>query len=79
MVSTADYKLYIEMLELMDGVGNGRGDISLHPKLLDVEGYFRYPQRNVINDDRTYPYWKIKFELDQSNLKIFQIGITSKT
>ena len=29
-----------------NGVGNGRGDISLHPKLLDVEGYFRYPQRN---------------------------------
>ena len=38
---------------------------------MDVEGYFRYPQRNVINDDRTYPYWKIKFELDQSNPQDF--------
>ena len=25
----------------------------------------------VINDDKTYPYWKIKFELDQSNPEDF--------
>ena len=36
--------------------GGARGDITLHPKLLDVEGFFRYAQRNGTNDDRTYPY-----------------------
>ena len=68
-----DYKLYIDgnVGTHGNGVGNGRGDISLHPKLLDVEGYFRYPQRNGITDDKTYPYWKIKFELDQSNPQDF--------
>jgi len=68
-----DYKLYIDgnVGTHGNGVGNGRGDISLHPKLLDVEGYFRYPQRNGITDDKTYPYWKIKFELDQSNPEDF--------
>ena len=36
-----DYKLYIDgnVGTSEDGVGNGRGDITLHPKLLDVEGY----------------------------------------
>ena len=64
-----DYKLYIDgnVGTSEDGVGNGRGDITLHPKLLDVEGYFRYVQGNGHNGDNTYPYWKIRFELDQSN------------
>ena len=64
-----DYKLYIDgnVGTSEDGVGNGRGDITLHPKLLDVEGYYRYVGGNRIDGDRTYPYWKIKFELDQSN------------
>ena len=64
-----DYKVYIDgnwgTEETYDG--GARGDISLHPKLLDVEGFFRYAQRNGTDDDKTYPYWKIKFELDASN------------
>ncbi len=65
----ADYKLYIDgnVGTSGDGVGNGRGDITLHPKLLDVEGYFRYIQGNNRDGDNTYPYWKIRFELDQDN------------
>ena len=64
-----DYKLYIDgnVGTSEDGVGNGRGDITLHPKLLDVEGYFRYVQGNGYDGDNTYPYWKIRFELDQDN------------
>ena len=64
-----DYKLYIDgnVGTSGDGVGNGRGDITLHPKLLDVEGYFRYVQGNNFDGDNTYPYWKIRFELDQDN------------
>ena len=64
-----DYKLYIDgnVGTSEDGVGNGRGDITLHPKLLDVEGYLRYVQGNNQDGDNTYPYWKIRFELDQSN------------
>ena len=64
-----DYKLYIDgnVGTSDDGVGNGRGDITLHPKLLDVEGYLRYVQGNNQDGDNTYPYWKIRFELDQSN------------
>ena len=64
-----DYKVYIDGnwgTEETDD-GGARGDITLHPKLLDVEGFFRYAQRNGHNDDRTYPYWKVVFELDQSN------------
>ena len=64
-----DYKLYIDgnVGTSEDGVGNGRGDITLHPKLLDVEGYLRYVQGNGYDGDNTYPYWKIRFELDQDN------------
>ena len=53
--------------------GGARGDITLHPKLVDIEGYFRYVQGNSRGRgaafstalENTYPYWKIKFELDQ--------------
>ena len=64
-----DYKVYIDGNWGTDLTydGGARGDITLHPKLLDVEGYFRYAQRNGYNDDRTYPYWKVRFELDQEN------------
>ena len=64
-----DYKVYIDGnygTEETDQ-GGARGDITLHPKLVDVEGYFRYAQDNSITNDNTYPYWKIRFELDQSN------------
>ena len=64
-----DYDVYIDGnygTEETDQ-GGARGDISLHPKLVDVEGYFRYAQDNAITNDNTYPYWKIRFELDQSN------------
>jgi hypothetical protein len=64
-----DFKVYIDgnygTEETYDG--GARGDITLHPKLMDIEGYFRYIGRNGINNDNTYPYWKIKFELDQTN------------
>ena len=54
--------------------GGARGDITLHPKLVDIEGYFRYVQGNSRGRgaafstalENTYPYWKIKFELDQN-------------
>ena len=71
------YQVYIDGNTGQDGVGIGgaRGDITLHPKLVDVEGYFRYVQGKnravgaafTTATDNTYPYWKIKFELDQSN------------
>ena len=64
-----DYKVYIDGNWGTDLTydGGARGDITLHPKLLDVEGYFRYAQGNDLDGDNTYPYWKIRFELDQSN------------
>jgi len=64
-----DYKVYIDGNWGTESTYNGgaRGDITLHPKLLDVEGYLRYVARNGTNNDKTYPYWKVKFELDQSN------------
>ena len=64
-----DYDVYIDGnygTEETDQ-GGARGDITLHPKLVDVEGYFRYVQDNSITEENTYPYWKIRFELDQSN------------
>ena len=71
------YQVYIDGNTGQDGVGIGgaRGDITLHPKLVDVEGYLRYVQGKgravaaafTTATDNTYPYWKIKFELDQSN------------
>ena len=65
-----DYKVYIDgnwgTEETYDG--GARGDITLHPKLLDIEGYYRYVQgQRDDEDENTYPYWKIRFELDQSN------------
>ena len=54
-----------------------RGDITLHPKLVDVEGFARYigektdTDSDGVDDDtfvqKTYPYWKVVFELDESN------------
>ena len=76
-----DYKVYIDgnFDTAHDNTGNGgaRGDISLHPKLVDVEGFARYigektnTDSDGIDDDtfvqKTYPYWKVVFELDEDN------------
>ena len=78
-----DYKVYIDgnFDTAVDNTGNGgaRGDISLHPKLVDVEGFGRYIGEWVdVNGDgvkdsgddfeqKTYPYWKVVFELDENN------------
>ena len=81
-----NYKVYIDgnVGQWQDGIGHSRGNITLHPKLLDVEGYYRYIQGNGrgvgANWDyeydtkawergpieNTYPYWKVKFELDRN-------------
>ena len=47
--------------------GGARGDITLHPKLVDIEGYFRYVQGVDIGAENKYKYLKLRFELDQSN------------
>ena len=63
--------------------GAARGDITLHPKLVEIEGYYRYigewldedNQGNVRgekDDDEEfsrnkYAMWKVVFELDESN------------
>ncbi len=70
-----NYKVYIDgnVGTETDGVGNARGDITLHPKLLDVEGYLRYVQGHsravgaayTTATENTYPYWKVKFELHE--------------
>ena len=76
-----DYKVYIDgnFDTAVDNTGNGgaRGDISLHPKLVDIEGFGRYigektnTDTDGIDDDtfvqKTYPYWKVVFELDENN------------
>ena len=78
-----DYKVYIDgnFDAAVDNTGNGgaRGDITLHPKLVDVEGFGRYIGEWVdVNGDgvkdngddfeqQTYPYWKVVFELDENN------------
>ena len=76
-----DYKVYIDGNWGTDGTNNGgaRGDITLHPKLVDVEGFGRYIGEWVdVNGDgvkdngddfeqKTYPYWKVVFELDENN------------
>ena len=64
-----DYQVWIDGNYGTDSTdqGGARGDITLHPKLVDVEGYFRYVQGNNLDGDNTYPYWKVRFELDQSN------------
>ena len=70
-----NYKVYVDgnVGTETDGIGNTRGDITLHPKLLDVEGYFRYVQGKgreagaafSTATENTYPYWKVKFELHE--------------
>ncbi len=72
----SSYKVYIDGNTGTEqvGIGGARGDITLHPKLLDVEGYFRYAQGKdralgaawSAPAENTYPYWKIKFELDHN-------------
>ena len=76
-----DYKVYIDgnFDTAHDNTGNGgaRGDITLHPKLVDIEGFGRYigektnTDSDGIDDDtfvqKTYPYWKVVFELDEAN------------
>jgi hypothetical protein len=70
------YKVYIDgnygtESTNLDG---SRGDITLHPKLVDVEGYYRYIQGKdraiaaawSAPAENTYPYWKVKFELDRN-------------
>ena len=70
------YKVYIDgnygtESTNLDGA---RGDITLHPKLVDVEGYYRYAQGKdralgaawSAPAENTYPYWKVKFELDRN-------------
>jgi len=59
--------------------GGARGDITLHPKLVDVEGFARYigewadADGDGVKDNGedfsqdTYPFWKVVFELDESN------------
>ena len=76
-----DYKVYIDgnFDTAVDNTGNGgaRGDITLHPKLVDVEGFGRYIGEKTdtdgdgVEDDtfaqKTYPFWKVVFELDEAN------------
>jgi len=76
-----DYKVYIDgnFDTAVDNTGNGgaRGDITLHPKLVDVEGFGRYigektdTDSDGVEDDtfaqKTYPFWKVVFELDEAN------------
>ena len=76
-----DYKVYIDGNWGTDSEDNGgaRGDLTLHPKLVDVEGFGRYIGEWVdVNGDgtkdngddfeqKTYPYWKVVFELDEDN------------
>jgi hypothetical protein len=74
-----DYKVYIDGNWGTDATNNGgaRGDLSLHPKLVDIEGFGRYigektdTDSDGVDDDtfvqKTYPYWKVVFELDEAN------------
>ena len=80
-----DYKVYIDgnWGDTYAGErtynGAARGDITLHPKLVDIEGYFRYiGEWNDTDKDGTkdtneeysrnkYAMWKVIFELDESN------------
>ena len=71
-----DYKVYIDgnwgHHRTADRTFNGaaRGDITLHPKLVDVEGYMRYigeyDGTNAYSRNK-YPMMKVIFELDESN------------
>ncbi len=70
-----DYKVYIDgnwgHHRTADRTYNGaaRGDITLHPKLVDVEGYMRYiGEYDGSSFTRNkYPLMKVIFELDESN------------
>jgi hypothetical protein len=50
--------------------GGARGDITLHPKLVDIEGYMRYigeyDGTNAYSRNK-YPFWKVIFEVDETN------------
>ena len=66
-----DYKVYIDGNWGTDATNNGgaRGDMTLHPKLVDVEGFARYIGENDGSSftQAKYPYWKVVFELDEDN------------
>ena len=80
-----DYKVYIDgnwgnaVTDNRTFNGGARGDITLHPKLVDVEGFARYigewadADGDGVKDNGenfsqdTYPFWKVVFELDESN------------
>ena len=70
-----DYKVYIDgnwgHHRTADRTFNGaaRGDMTLHPKLVDVEGYMRYiGEYDGSSFTRNkYPLMKVIFELDESN------------
>jgi flagellar hook assembly protein FlgD len=71
-----DYKVYIDgnwgHHKAADRTFNGaaRGDITLHPKLVDVEGYMRYigeyDGTNAYSRNK-YSMMKVIFELDETN------------
>ena len=71
-----DYKVYIDgnwgHHKTADRTFNGaaRGDITLHPKLVDVEGYLRYigeyDGTNAYSRNK-YSMMKVIFELDETN------------
>ena len=71
-----DYKVYIDgnwgHHKTADRTYNGaaRGDITLHPKLVDVEGYLRYigeyDGTNAYSRNK-YAMMKVIFELDETN------------
>ena len=71
-----DYKVYIDgnwgHHKTADRTFNGaaRGDITLHPKLVDVEGYMRYigeyDGTNAYSRNK-YSMMKVIFELDETN------------
>lgn len=71
-----DYKVYIDgnwgNYYTGERTFNGaaRGDITLHPKLVDVEGYMRYigeyDGTNAYSRNK-YPMMKVIFELDETN------------
>jgi hypothetical protein len=71
-----DYKVYIDgnwgdsYTSERTYNGGARGDITLHPKLVDVEGYMRYigeyDGTNAYSRNK-YPMMKVLFELDETN------------
>jgi len=71
-----DYKVYIDgnwgdyYTAERTYNGGARGDITLHPKLVDVEGYMRYigeyDGTNAFSRNK-YPMMKVLFELDETN------------